>query len=351
MYNNSNGLRLRDLRLLYGLTQKAFADSLGTPQSYLSQVERGLKPADSLISRAMFTFAPPSGFFDAPASPYASGSLNFRTGKVSARVMDAASTTFAELERASRDALQGKPYIDIARDDLSDRSEPFGIEQINVIADETRALLKISPEGPVLNVTRAAERAGIPVIYLHNPYVDISEIDGISSPEISTDRGVIAIRPDTDGARTRFTRAHELGHLVLHTHIRPGIEKVREQEAHRFAGAFLMPAKDAYEQISPTMTLEGFARVKSKYAISIAALIRRALELNIITPERYRSLNIQISSRGWKKVEPVTVPVETPLLLKDFQLFRQQPPKNSQISKEYEGKTATVIQLFNKDNQ
>ena len=347
MPTNADGARLKDLRLLHGMTQKSFAEALSTTQSHLSKVERRLMPADSLIARATFTFAPPKGFFDAPTTPYGSGALNFRTKKLSARVMEAANATFAELERAARTQLAGTRYLNISLDALLDRSEPLGINQINEIADRTRTLLNVPQTGPVLNVTRATERAGIPVLYLDNPFIDISDIDGISSPNVDEDRGVIAVKKDQDGARTRFTRAHELGHLVMHTALRPGLEKVRETEAHRFAGAFLMPAADAHAQLSPTLTLEGFAQVKARYAMSIAALIRRAYELQIISQERYRSLNIQLSSRGWRKSEPVTVPVETPLLLENFNPLGD-PPETSQNQAEENPQTATVINLFNK---
>ncbi|CAB0580655.1 helix-turn-helix domain-containing protein [Corynebacterium diphtheriae] len=346
MYENSNGQRLRDLRFLHGMTQKAFAKALGTPQPHLSQVERGLKPAGSLIAAATFTFTPPAGFFEAPVVPYVAGSLNFRTKKLTARTMDAANTTFGELERQARAKLTGTRYLNISRNDLPDRSEPFNIQQINRIADETRAFLRIQPSGPVPNVTRAVERAGIPVVYLENPFVDITDIDGISSPQVDIDRGVIAARRDHDGARTRFTRAHELGHLVMHTARRPGLESIRETEAHRFAGAFLMPVHDALEQLSPTLTLEGFAQVKARYAMSISALVRRAYELGIVSYDRYRSLNIQISSRGWRKTEPVSVVPETPLLIKDGSLSTGTHSVSEVDRPSPNRSTADVIPLF-----
>ncbi|BAM26372.1 helix-turn-helix domain-containing protein [Corynebacterium ulcerans] len=346
MHENFNGQRLRDLRLLHGMTQKAFAEALGTPQPHLSQVERGLKPAGSLIAAATFTFAPPTGFFNTPASPYVAGSLNFRTKKLASRTMEAANATFHELEWQARAKLAGTHYLKISRDDLPDRSEPFGIQQINRIADETRAALRIPPSGPVPNVTRSVERAGIPVIYLDNPFVDITDIDGISSPRIDIDRGVISVRRDQDGARTRFTRAHELGHLVMHTACRPGLENIRETEAHRFAGAFLMPSRDAVEQLSSTLTLEGFARVKARYAISISALVRRAYELGIISYDRYRSLNIQISSRGWRKTEPVSVVPETPLFIEDGSISLKTHSVSETASDSPKRPAADVIPLF-----
>ncbi|MHC9829383.1 ImmA/IrrE family metallo-endopeptidase [Corynebacterium diphtheriae] len=126
----------------------------------------------------------------------------------------------------------------------------------------------------------------------------------------SNGRGLIATTTKQDGGRVRLTRAHELGHLVLHTSIRPGIEKVRETEANLFAGAFLIPEGDAHSMFSEHLTLEGYARIKAQYAVSIAALIVRAHRLGIVSAKRYRSLFIQLSSRGWRTEEPVEIPVE-----------------------------------------
>ncbi|EEI62283.1 hypothetical protein HMPREF0293_2227 [Corynebacterium glucuronolyticum ATCC 51866] len=96
----------------------------------------------------------------------------------------------------------------------------------------------------------------------------------------------------------------------MHSTFRPSDEKAREDEADFFAGAFLFPEEDAKEMLSESLTLEGYARIKSQYAVSIAALIHRGRDLGITSAERYHSLMIQLSSRGWRINEPVEVPVE-----------------------------------------
>ena len=130
----------------------------------------------------------------------------------------------------------------------------------------------------------------------------------------------------------------------MHTQIRPGSEELREEEANLFAGAFLMPKTDAEKHLSPHLTLEGYAQVKAKYAVSIQALIRRAKELKIITPERYRSLSIQLSSRGWRTNEPVRSAVERTAETPKGTLGRPE------VSHKPEGvtevKNADVIRLF-----
>lgn len=66
----------------------------------------------------------------------------------------------------------------------------------------------------------------------------------------------------------------------------------------RFAGAFLYPAAVARADISETVSLNGCVRLKAKWGTSIQLLIRRSSDLDLISPARYRSLSIQVSSRG-----------------------------------------------------
>ena len=118
----------------------------------------------------------------------------------------------------------------------------------------------------------------------------------------------------TTGDRERFTVAHELGHIVLHKDRDVAI-KLREQEAHQFAGATLLPREVAVSEISETLSLQGYMRLKARYGLSIQSAIARGRTLGLISQERQRSLMIQISSRGWRKSEPVDVRPESPMLL------------------------------------
>ncbi|MCQ9343542.1 XRE family transcriptional regulator [Corynebacterium kozikiae] len=303
--------RLKDLRHSMGMTQKEFAQHLGCTQPSLSEVENGRKENNDLIQKAVFAFKVPTSYFEASPSHYGSGALNFRTYKVPAKVQDAFASTFYEAERALLSEPSNTSIVPLVNADLNDRTTTLPLPIIEAAAIEARKRLGIPTSGPVFNVTHAIENAGHRVCTITNNFVDISRIDGASSPAFTPEgRGLIATTEKQDGGRVRFTRAHELGHLVLHTSIRPGIEKVRESEANLFAGAFLVPERDAREMFSEYLTLEGYARIKAQYAVSIAALIMRAHNLGLVSAKRYRSLFIQLSSRGWRTEEPVEIPVE-----------------------------------------
>jgi hypothetical protein len=68
-------------------------------------------------------------------------------------------------------------------------------------------------------------------------------------------------------------------------------------------------------RVSESLNLHGYLPIKADYGISVGAIIRHSRDLGVISDVRYRSLNIQLSSSGWKYDEPVEVADEKPLLL------------------------------------
>ena len=119
---------------------------------------------------------------------------------------------------------------------------------------------------------------------------------------------------DVPGDRFRFSLAHELGHMILHSI--PDDETKIEDQAHRFAAAFLMPSAE----IKPYLVapkLSSLARVKAFWKVSIKALIKRAHDLHLITDNQYRWLNVQYS-KAFKTGEPIPVERERPSRLREM---------------------------------
>ena len=90
-----------------------------------------------------------------------------------------------------------------------------------------------------------------------------------------------------------------------------------EKEADQFAAEFLLPESSMRQILTKDLTLTNATRLKSRWKVSMQAIVRRARDLGIITERRYRHLFTQIGKRGWRTVEPGDVPVERP------RLFRQ----------------------------
>jgi len=141
-------------------------------------------------------------------------------------------------------------------------------------------------------LTDAAERAGICLI----PIRGLEVVDGLSSWVSGVP--VIGLNPAVPGDRLRFSLAHEIGHLAMHTSRNDHVET----EANRFAGAVLFPRADFDAAMIDRPSMRHFVSLKSAWGVSIAALIYRAHELEYIDDSRYRSLQIQMSK--WRRSEP-----------------------------------------------
>jgi Zn-dependent peptidase ImmA (M78 family) len=113
----------------------------------------------------------------------------------------------------------------------------------------------------------------------------------------------------------RYTLAHELGHLVLHSQ-RRFVDVEAEEEANRFAGAFMLPAERMREALGSLVpTLRTFQYMKAHWGVSMQAIIMRGADLGLLDANRKRSLFKQLSARQWRKSEPVTVHREEPTLV------------------------------------
>ncbi|MEO8494913.1 MAG: ImmA/IrrE family metallo-endopeptidase [Planctomycetota bacterium] len=117
---------------------------------------------------------------------------------------------------------------------------------------------------------------------------------------------VVVISTNTPDDRIRHTLAHELGHLAMDCSSFSAMEE--ETFAHRFASAFLVPAEALRSELGDrrrNVSLREFAVLKRKYGMSMQGLVRRALDLAIISQAHYSALCRQFSSMGWRKREPV----------------------------------------------
>lgn len=113
-------------------------------------------------------------------------------------------------------------------------------------------------------------------------------------------------------ARIHFDVAHELGHILLHNWCEDleSIEKEEfkemELQAHAFASAFLLPEEEFRKDVSPYATnLAYYTELKKTWKVSIAAMIRRAKDLNIITADDYSRLMRNMQKQGIRKIEPL----------------------------------------------
>lgn len=102
---------------------------------------------------------------------------------------------------------------------------------------------------------------------------------------------------------SRFDAAHELAHLVLHQD--GGVTgRVAEEQANRFASAFLMPEADVRASITVVRDLTDLIKAKKRWRVSLAALNYRLHKLGLLTDWKNREFCISIATKGHNKNEP-----------------------------------------------
>lgn len=308
----SVGTRVRQLRLALGLTQSDLAAQTGLASGSISMIENGHLEADRdvLQSLAEVLDCDPSFLVSATA-----GSTDYDRPKLRAYA-DASQRsvdrtlfdTITAVEMIRTTGLRSLPVkLPVYDGDLNDDD---GIDRI---AADVRAAAGIDPDAVIPNVIRSAERLGCVVLPLDR---ELGRHWGMSL----TADGIPVIRvarsshdPDHDipGDRQRFTVAHELGHLVLHSGsaqpATPSEAARMEREANRFAASFLVPGDVALEDLEKCggrVTLSTLATLKQKWGYSVKAFVFRFRELGVIDDAQARSLYKQLSARRWNKEEP-----------------------------------------------
>lgn len=172
-------------------------------------------------------------------------------------------------------------------------------DPIEAIAEHVRAQWAISA-GPLPDVIRTLEQHGV-VTARH---------EAVQSPVYAFsaaffDHPVLIL--GTNGSkkdRDRFSSAHELAHLVMHRGTQALAPRIVEDQAHRFAAAFLMPRHDIIGDLRDGLDWPRFQALKHKWGTSMSSLVRRARSLNTISDSTYQHAMRTMEVRGWLTREP-----------------------------------------------
>jgi Zn-dependent peptidase ImmA (M78 family)/DNA-binding XRE family transcriptional regulator len=186
------------------------------------------------------------------------------------------------------------------------RSAPHPVMDLRDAEDAARSVREDWGLGndPIPKLAELLEERGIKILSL-----DLNDIDGLAAKVHRKDRQaarVIVIKRSTWSERKRFNLAHELGHMVIAAG--PGVDE--EKAAHRFAGAFLMPADALRAEIGAnrsSISLGELVALKQRFGASIQAIAYRCKDLGIINQAAFGSLFRVFAQRGWR-----TAPFEEP---------------------------------------
>ena len=303
-----SGSRLVALRELRGETQAAVAAAAGITASALSQAERG----DTTLSAV--NIAKVAQFFK--VSPAAFAERREPELEMQPQFRHLRRTSSREQRKAERFVLATAQAASIFRD-LVDLPEPFSFthpvnpelpiddvaEQVERAAALTRSELGLPKNKPIgSKLIGRLEAGGVTVVRDRETDRDIDAYSAVVGqlPVIVLDGGEGSVWD-----RDNFNLAHELGHLVMHRGIphTPGTRTV-EAQAHRFAGAFLGPAKVLRNVLPRDLDWGCYLELKHEWGMSMAALVRRAKDLGVIDDTMYTRAMKQRSAYGWREVEP-----------------------------------------------
>ena len=311
--------RLRLARDTRRLTQTALADQVGVSPAAISQYEAGdARPAPDTLASIARVLEFPVDFFALNALPSGRALIDggrdrtkgyFRSLRSTSPADRNMSLALAEMVQDVAIVLDGVvrlPALDVP-----------SISQLGGGSPESAAALLrahwgLAP-GPIPNVVEVLESHGVVCARYH---LGSHSVDAFSVPFAR--RPVVVLGDDKDQKdRERFSAAHELGHLVVHTIEHADIaSKAVEGEANAFAAEFLMPAEVIVDELPQTAEWDVLLTLKVKWQVSLGALLFRAKTLGRMSPERYTQAMKYMSMRGWRRTEPGNLgPAETPRLL------------------------------------
>ena len=308
---SSVGCMLRLARQRLGLTQKSASAQLDVPQPHLSRYENSIsEPGVAFLMKAALVYNVPLDFFDildAVYGPPVSVHTMLR-GRSNVTTRDLDMIT-AELNvrlihlRRLLESVDFSPSSDVPALDIDDYESP------EKIASVTRAHWMV-PSGPIKNLTRLVERAGV-VIGMSK--FGGAPVSGVTF-RVPGKTPLILLNETHPADRLRFTLAHELGHMIMHRFP----SAYMENEANDFASELLMPETEIRQVFQGRrITLELLAALKPEWRVAMQALLYRATRLGFLTRNQSRYLWQQISRRGWRLREPAELdfPHEKPRVL------------------------------------
>jgi len=280
-------------------SQSEVAKAAGLNQGHYSRIENGLLPegpSEENVRRIADALSFPESFFYQSEKlvglPLSVHPLHRKKESVGDRVLK---KIHAELNlriihiRKLLGAVDTESVLPLPWIDVDEGGGP------REVARKIRAAWML-PQGPLVNLTESVERAGVLVVFCDFD----AQIDGVTMrlPDLPP---CIFLNRRSTADRTRFSLAHELGHVIMHRIPTDSIE----DEANAFAAELLVPEKELRRDlIGGRVTLERLARLKAKWRVSMQFLLFQAKETGCISANQSTYLWKQISRLGWRTREP-----------------------------------------------
>jgi len=295
------GTRLQLARKMAGLSYQGLAEKLNglVTKQALHKYELGKMSPDSekLVAFANALGVPVDFFYRDTSVEL--GEVDFRKRKAltATHVVSIKSTVQEELSR----------YIKVERVLNAEQkfNERLAGQPCSTGQDAEALAAKVRKEWglgrqPILSVYELLEEHGIKVIEWKGP----EKFFGLHAKVEG--HVVVVLNQSHNNEMKRFTAAHELGHALMRM---PADMPENESEklCHRFAAALLIPPDEFRREIGATrakLWLNELVILKKYWGISVGALMRRALDLEVIKLSLYKWLCIQYARQRWRENEP-----------------------------------------------
>ena len=217
-----------------------------------------------------------------------------------------------------------KQFLEMPKLNVPNRKEigvPADVDNItdDIIEDITLRCREFWNLGktPIQNMSALLENNGIMVSFgtLNSDKLDAfsneSEYDCSFHIFLGTDK--------KSGLRSRYDAAHELGHLVMHTHLPQKVflgknHSFFERQAHRFASAFLLPLPSFKNDVWMT-SIEALKTLRSRWNVSVGAMMKRCEDIGLYGEKDTSRMWIKYRN-NWRNIEDDNYSFEQPLLLK-----------------------------------
>ena len=297
---NEIGKNLKKVRLLKNLSLKEAGELLGMSSTAVTKYENGILVPDS---QKLISFANAYGVNKCP-------DMKFNTFRKKKRLT-------GEKWQLLKNLIQeevGK-YLEVM--ELNSINSPNAklkkfncnsLEDAEKCAILFRHYIEISNMQPITDLTSVLENLGILIVQIDNPNNLFNGFDGLSEM-VENVPVIVLLNGIQDGARQRFTIAHELGHLVLNITNKSLNE---EKLCNRFASALLMPMEAVKNEFGSSRNCISFFELvafRKEYRVSYSAIIHRLKELKIISISLYKILSVSISYQTNNDLSPLDLEV------------------------------------------
>lgn len=315
------GLRVNQARVMRAMTVTAVMEALGWKHSRLNRVEKSTTATLSAedFERLVEVLRFPAKFFTtAPTSRVHQSDLLFRAPR---------SITAAEREYLAQFAALAGEFLD----ELNTRTQlppvKLPIQPVDTPVDQAAQTVRrswgLEPDAPIEYLIHEIERSGAAVVVRRLLTSSSRRIlgDGDSTGKLDKHLGysvrvgefntrpLIVVRQSNSWERTRWTLAHEVGHLSLHAS--GSVTEACEEQASQFASELLAPAAVLATEVSRAPSLAELLPVKAKWGLSLGALLRHLHTSELLTEPRFDALRRQLYTRAntetgttWGRVEP-----------------------------------------------